>query len=253
MERLAKLVFFIGLLLYFVIAVVVRTPAEWGAWAALKAVPGLTLSGVSGSLWSGRAASAQVNINGQPLDLGSLQWQLNGWALFLLKACLNVESENARGYVCHGVNGTTIAEKLLVDQLPAKLLDSVIGVQLGGIGSATFQRAVIGRDGSVKDLEGSVSWQRGAINVGTGWFALGSFAADLTDNEQGGIRANIHDLEGEFVVQLQGEYTPGGQPRVNGTVTPKENAPQPLKDALSVFAETLDDGSFKVSWPIGGG
>ena len=60
MERLAKLVFFIGLLVYFLVTVVARTPAEWGAWVAIKSVPGLSLTGVSGTLWSGRAGSAQV-------------------------------------------------------------------------------------------------------------------------------------------------------------------------------------------------
>src|SRR5690606_10628635 len=127
------------------------------------------------------------------------------------------------------------------------------GVQIGGVGSATVQRAVLTRDGKVKDLEGSVTAQRLAVNVGTGWFALGSFAADAKENGQGGIALNITDIEGDFSVQVQGDFMIGGQPTLNGVITPKDSAPQPLKDALGVFTEMQDDGSYKITWPIGGG
>lgn len=252
MERLIKLLFFIGLLFYFVITVVVRTPAEWGAWVALKAVPGLSLTGVSGSLWSGRAGSAQVMINDHTLDLGSVQWRLDGWQLLLLKACLDVRSPNLQGGVCHSAGGTLGVQNLLVDQVPAKVFYNNPGVQIGGFGSATVQHATVTTDGEVKDLEGRLTVERLAINVGTGWFALGTFAADATENGLGGIALNIIDVEGDFGVQVQGEYTVGGQPTLNGLITPKETAPQPLVDAMGVFTESLDDGSFKVTWPLGG-
>jgi general secretion pathway protein N len=251
-ERLAKLLFFIGLLVYFIITVVVRTPAEWGAWIALKAVPGLSLTGVSGSLWSGRAGSAQVAVNGHTLDLGTVQWDLDAWSLLLLKACLDVHSPNLQGGVCHGVGGTLGVENLLVDQVPAKVFYNNPGVQIAGTGSATVQHAVLTTDGQVKDLEGRLTVERLAVNVGTGWFALGTFAADATENGTGGIALNITDVEGDFGVQVQGEYTVGGQPTLNGLITPKETAPQPLVDAMGVFTEAMDDGSYKVTWPLGG-
>lgn len=252
MERLAKLVFFIGLLVYFLVTVVARTPAEWGAWVAIKSVPGLSLTGVSGTLWSGRAGSAQVAVNGQTLDLGALQWRLNGWSLLLLKACLDVRSPSVQGGVCQSAGGTLSVRKLMVDQVPAKVFYNSPDVQVGGIGSAAVERADLSMDGQVKDLQGSLTWQRLAVNVGTGWFTLGTFVADARANGQGGIALHITDLEGDFKVDLQGDYTVGGQPTLNGLITPKETAPQPLKDALGVFTESLDDGSYKVTWPIGG-
>jgi general secretion pathway protein N len=251
-ERLAKLVFFIGLLVYFLITVVARTPAEWGAWVALKAVPGLSLTSVSGTLWSGRAGSAQVAVNGHTLDLGALQWRLDGWSLLMLKACLDVRSPNLQGGVCQSAGGTLSVRKLMVDQVPAKIFYNNPDVQIAGIGSAAAERAELTMDGKVKDLQGNLTLQRLAINVGTGWFTLGTFAADARANGQGGIALNIADLEGDFTVDLQGDYTVGGQPTLNGLITPKDTAPQPLKDALGLFTEALDDGSFKLTWPVGG-
>lgn len=252
MERLAKLLFFIGLGVYFLIAVVARTPAEWGAWLALKSLPGLSLSGVSGSLWSGRAASAQTYIFGQRVDLGALQWHLKPWSILTLSVCVDLESQVANGSVCHGVSGNTTVRNVLLDQLSVSLFNPP-GIQLGGTGNATLKQAIIARDGSLKDMQGSVSWQQAGINVGTGWFNLGSFAADVTENEEGGIRAQIQDLEGDFTVAVQAEFTLGKPLRANGLVTPKESAPQEIKEALSAFAEQQDDGSFKIAWPIGDG
>lgn len=252
MERLAKVIFFIGLLLYFVVVVAIRTPAEWGAWAALQASPDLTLSGVSGSLWSGKAASAQVRVGDENLELGPLSWTLDGLSLLQLKACLDIDSQTATGYVCRTFAGKNTAQKLLVDQVPMKLLDNTVGAQLGGTGSLTIDKARVTDEGRIEQLQGNVTWQRARVNAGTGWFALGSYAADLSANESGGVAAQIFDLEGNFEVQVQAEFTPGQEPRANGIIKPRPGAQQPLVDALSVFTETLDDGSFRVTWPIGG-
>jgi general secretion pathway protein N len=251
-ERLVKLLFFVGLGVYFLIAVLARTPAEWGAWVALKSMPGMNLSGVSGSLWSGRAASAQIYIYGQMVDLGAVHWRLKPLSLLSLNACADLESQIATGYICHGISGNTTVSKAIVDQLPVRLFNPP-GVQLGGSGSATLQHAVLARDGSLREMQGSVSWQQAGINVGTGWFNLGSFAADLTGNGEGGIRAKLQDIEGEFGVDVQVEFTPGKPISAAGTITPKANAPEPIKEALSAFTELQDDGSFKVAWPMGGG
>ena len=252
MERLAKIAFVIGLIVYFVFLVVVRTPAQWGAWAALQASPNLSISGVSGTLWSGKASTAQVNLGTETLDLGTLSWRLDAWKLLLLQACVDVDSTMVRGYVCRSLGGKNSAKNVLVDQVPMKLLDNVIGAQLGGVGNLTVEQGTFADNGRIDQLKGNVTWQHARINAGTGWFALGSYAADITGNDKGGIAGNIFDLEGNFSVQLQGDYTPGEQPRLNGIIKPKEGAEQPLIDALSVFTETQDDGSFRVTWPMGG-
>lgn len=252
MERLAKLLFVILLLVYFVIVVALRTPAQWGAWAAVQSVPNLTLTGVSGSLWSGKAATAQVRVGSDVLDLGTVSWSLDGLSLLALKVCLDIDSQNARGQVCRSLTGKNTVRQAVVDQLPVKLLNPMVGAQLGGAGSVTIQQGRFTDDGRIERLEGNVTWQNARVNVGTGWFALGSYAADIKNNENGGIAGNVFDIDGDFTVQLQGEYTPGQQPQLNGTVRPKEGAERPLVDALSIFTETLEDGSFRVTWPMGG-
>ena len=41
----------------------------------------VTLTGISGTIWSGHAARAWVEIDQQPLMLGRVQWQLQPWRI----------------------------------------------------------------------------------------------------------------------------------------------------------------------------
>jgi Type II secretion system (T2SS), protein N len=251
-ERLAKNLFFTLLIVYTLGTIVVRVPADWGAWGAVKFLPNLSLAGVTGSIWSGRAASAQARIGNEIIDLGELKWGVNVLPFFTLKTCVDIDSRTLRGNYCRDIVGKNIVRQLTIEQMPIKLVGNMLGVQLGGSGNLLVQEGEFQDNGQIELLKGNLTWQHGRVNVGTGWFALGSFAADLKHIDGGGIGAQITDIEGDFTVQLDGQYVQGQPPRVNGIIKPKETAQQPLIDALSVFAETLDDGSFRITWPMGG-
>lgn len=253
MERLVKILFFIGLAVYFVILVVLRTPAQWGASAVLNAVPNLSMTGISGTVWSGNAAAAYARIDDQVIDLGPLRWRLNGMSLLGLRACVDVQSDQLTGTLCRGMDGATTVQQLLVDQIPASLLNRGLMVNVDGTAGLTISNARFTSDGTIRQLDGNLSWQRARVNAGEGWFLLGSFAADLSTNDQGDVLAHIMDFEGEFEVDLQAVYTPGhDEPKINGIIRARPNASGQLVSALSLFAETLDDGSYRVTWPMGG-
>lgn len=254
MERLIKILFFVALIIYFLILVAARTPAQWGAYTVVQSVPNVRLAGVSGTLWSGRAAGAQVDLQGQVLDLGVLQWQLNPLSLLAMRGCVEISSDRLNGTACRNLlTGQNSIENAFVDQLSAGMFNDELMVNLGGTAGLTVRRAVVNDHGSLKELDGSLSWQRARINAGDGWFQLGDFGADLTHNPRGGVVAQIYDVEGPFAVDLHVEYTPGEpQPRLNGVINPRPNAPPAIINALSVFTEMLDDGSFRVVWPMDG-
>jgi general secretion pathway protein N len=180
-------------------------------------------------------------------------WRINAWKLLTLKACVDLTNHMVSGNVCHGIDGVIRLNKVLVDQVPTKVLDSIVQAQLAGTANATFQQAAITRQGQIRELQGSVSWQQAGINVGTGWMNLGGFAADLSANGQNGLLADLRDLEGDFTIAVKADYTLGGELKMSGNIVPKPSAPQMLKDALGVYTEAQDDGSFKVTWPIGSG
>ncbi len=253
MGRALKVVFAVALVILFVFLVIARIPAEWGAWAVTRTVPNVKLGGVSGTLWEGRARSAMVVLDGQPLDLGVLDWNFKAMPLVILNACVDVRSVRLSGDVCHGVlSGTNTVEQLMLDQLPARLLDRSVGAQLTGTGSLTVQQAEITDEGQVRKLAGNFSWQGAKVNYGDGWLNLGSYSADLTDNGKGGVRAIITDTSGDFEISLNGEYGLGAEPVLDGTVKPRNTASAMIVNALSLIAEADDSGSYRITWPMGG-
>lgn len=250
--RLFKLLFGLGLIIYFCVVVITRIPAGWGAHFLVKGAPNLQLNGISGTLWNGKAAGAAITIDGKTIDLGRLNWHLQPMALLQLKACALIRSDLLNGDVCRTAGGLNILTNVMVDSFPAKLLNDAMGAQLAGFGNITVGEFKVTDDGDIKQLSGNVTWQDAAINVGTGWFQLGSYGVGLSENGSGGLYADITDLEGEFKVNVRGDIKLRQMPKLNGTIHPKEKAPEEIKQALSIFAEPTNDGGFTITWPMGG-
>ena len=60
----------------FLVFVLSNIPAIWGAWVLSRGT-GLAMSGVTGSVWNGKASLASLQMCGQEHSLGQLSWQLN--------------------------------------------------------------------------------------------------------------------------------------------------------------------------------
>ncbi len=253
MGKLLKVIFGLFLLVYFVVAVVSRTPAKVVAGAIVNAAPGVTLGSVSGTAWNGRAGAATVQLPGKLLDLGGVRWKISPAALLGLNLCVDLDSGLLRGNVCRSLSGSNQFSQVFVDDFPMSMLGDMIGAELAGTGNVTIQKAVIDDAGTISDIKGNVTWMRARGNGGGGWYPLGSFAAELSPNGNGGIHAHVVDVDGEFEVKLDGEVGVKSLPKVLGTIKPRANAPQILVDTLMVFTELQDDGTYKLTWPIGGG
>ncbi|OBT10138.1 general secretion pathway protein GspN [Vibrio sp. UCD-FRSSP16_10] len=108
------------LLIVFVCSVIVNLPAKF-AIEQLPRINGLTISGVSGSLWQGTAK----RVTWQQYGFGEVNWDLQVWKLFQGKAELNVRlgrnSEldlTGRGTIGYGFSGPYASN--LVLSMPAK-------------------------------------------------------------------------------------------------------------------------------------
>lgn len=249
--RLLKLLLVVGLATYFCIVVVTRIPAGWGAYFLVQAAPNMQLNGVSGTVWQGEAANAKITIDGKTIDLGRLNWRLQPLALLQMKACAQIRSDLLNGDVCRNAAGVNVLTDVMVDRLPARVLNDAMGAQLAGVGNITVGEFRVKDNGEILELDGSLTWNDAGINAGTGWFQLGSYAVDLTENGSGGLYADISDIEGEFDVAVRGDIKLREMPKLSGTIHPKAGAPDPLKQALSIFAEPLDDGGFRINFPGG--
>lgn len=251
--RLFSLLFGLGLLIYVCLMIVTRIPAGWGAYFVQSAAPNLQLSAVTGTVWNGEAANAKITIDGKTIDLGRLTWHLEPLALFQMRACAKVRSDLLGGDVCRSANNVNMLSDLVVNRLPAQVLNDAMGASLFGHGDITVNRFHVKDNGDILDLEGHLTWENAAIDprTGTGRMELGNYAVALTENGTGGLYADITDLSGEFDVDIRGDIKLREMPKLTGTIRPSANAPNPIVQALSIFAEPLDDGGFRINFPGG--
>ena len=252
-SKLVKSLLLFALIIYFVFLVVARTPASWGAWAVHKAVPEVWLTGVTGTVWDGRAGGGAVLLGDQALPLENLHWQLKPWSLLSLKLCAEVNlqlmGQPASGIFC-GAPGNRLSARNVQLSGPMALASETLVLPLAGLASIQLQNLRM-KGERVEALEGNFSWRDARWHNSENWVSLGAFAAKLSANEQGGVQAQIFDLDGPFTVDLTGNYVLHQQPSLTGTVAASPEAPEQIRSALQFVGVPMDDGSFRIAWPPG--
>ncbi|WP_096085599.1 type II secretion system protein N [Agaribacterium haliotis] len=251
-KNILKLPLALFLVLYFLYLVVSSAPAAWAAWAAHKAVPNLWLNSVEGSLWSGKAQSAQVDIGPESFALGALNWQLNPWTLLILKPCVDfsasLPNQQLSGSVCHGLGGTTELSDLNID-LPLSVIKAILPMPASGSVSVQVLKAKFDKQLHVEQLAARGSWQKAKVHNGETWMSFGSFAANAEADGQGGVSAKIFDLEGPYKSDFTASWAMGKDASIAGTVAPQNGADQVIIQGLQILGEDLGDGSYRVQWP----
>lgn len=222
----------------FLVFVLSNIPAIWGAWVLTRGT-GLAMSGVTGSVWNGKASLASLQMNGQEHSLGQLSWKLN--PLSLITRCAQVATklpaQEFTGEVCAGANGEVEVHNADIS-VPSSILQSKIPVPIQGqfsshIDSLQLRGNVLGK------LKGNFTWSGARVNTGTNWLDIGSYAAELVDNGNNGVSAKLFQLSGPLDVNLQIELAaPAG-----GRVTGEFAGPQTFfesanaQDVLAMFAQ----------------
>lgn len=224
----------------FLLFVISNTPAIWGAYLLTRGT-GVALSGVTGTLWNGRASLASVRTSEQEYSLGQLSWSLSPLSLLTLSPCANVTTtlpmQQFRGEICSGASGVMKVRNADVS-LPVALLQAKIPVPIQGQFSSHIDELEL-RGNVLLKLKGNLTWNSARVNTGVNWLDIGSYAAELNDNGSNGISAKFFQLSGPVDVNLQIELAaPSG-----GTVKGELAAPQSFFDAanardlLAMFAQ----------------
>ncbi|WP_075186977.1 type II secretion system protein N [Teredinibacter haidensis] len=248
-KKLIKPTLITFLVLYFLYLVLSRAPAEIAASVMHKTIPNLWLTGVEGSVWEGKAKGAQLDLANSALPLGSLTWSLSAWSLLMLKPCVSFETRGGgpilSGVACQSIAGSTSLKDVSIETAIAPFGD-VLGAPLSGQGSVNIISAKLSNR-RVEKMDARVSWQNGSINPGEGWVVLGSYGATVSENNQGGIKAKITDLDAPLQVDLTAEASLNSW-QVVGSVTPQANAHDLLKGGIQLIGEETEPGTYEVQW-----
>lgn len=237
-------------LLFWLVFVIGQIPASWGGYLMTRGTP-LALSGISGTLWQGKAGMASVEIDGRHYALGSLSWQLNPLSLLTLSPCAdiatNLERQQVSGTACAGLGGslsltdTSISVPAgLIQELPEAIkLSGQINIQLKNLGL---------KDRQLHTLDGKLSWTQARLHNGQSWLQLGAFAADLSHTEEGHIRAHVFALEGPVDVTGEVIMPLTGGIHIDAVLAMSDDFAREVQAEqwLPLMAEPLDNGKHRL-------
>lgn len=245
---------FIGVFIW-VWVVVSHIPAHWAAYAITRAAP-VAMSGVTGTLWSGKASLASVRINQTDLSLGQLSWSLEILPLFQLKTCAHIttsmDNQTFDGRVCAQKNKFVIENATA--SLPARAVQPFTPISLDGQFSFNIDNWQMAEN-KLQKLRAKIAWINARVYNGSNWMAFGVLAADLVDDTKNGLSAHVFDVNSplriDAVINLL--YPLGGS--VKGGMGAPEGF---VKDAnatawLSMFATQqgqAENGQLKYTFDV---
>lgn len=222
--------------LYFVVS---NLPAVWAAYALTRGGD-IAMSGVSGTIWSGRASLVSVKIKGSDHSLGELTWDLKILSLFTLKPCAlittQMDNQQFDGLVCvKGKTGVTLKD--VTASFPAGLIQPLLPLAIDGQFSMTIEKLEV-ENSQLLGVRGKASWMNAKIYNGANWMTLGGLGADLVDDGKKGLSAHIMDVNSPLHLDLVGNLPfPTGGSIKGGVAMPEAFFREANASAwLSMFA-----------------
>ena len=232
-----------GLLLglaIFLISSLVRLPA------ALLAEPlaeqNIFAQGLSGSIWSGRAAALSAKVNGQIIPWGEVSWSLAPLSVFSLSPTLEFRTQlgqqsMAGRMTVAGTEYVTLTQ--LTGQIPALLARLFAPVSLGGQLIFEFDELLWGKTGGVRRVEGTLVWREATWVSAVDRVPLGVYQLSLSSPEDT-IRGVVSSSAGSVSANGELQYADGNY-AIDLLVQPEGYGQQRLRQTLALIAQPEGD------------
>lgn len=207
-------------------------------------VPGLQATGVSGSIWDGRAAG----LFAAGLNLGSVEWRLDFLPLLFGRVRIELVATRSDGFARGTLllrPGRSVALEDWTASVPVKAATE-LGVPGGWQGTARAELAeVLIDNGWVADARGTVEGidltgpERSPVNIGSYRVTLPADTVDSTD----GIVGRLEDIGGPLAVRGQIRLGRDRSYLIEGRVAARPDAPRSVMNAIQYLGAPDADGS----------
>jgi general secretion pathway protein N len=232
-----------GIIAYFVF-LIATVPAAPVLGLFKDHIP-VTVSNVSGTLWSGRASSVNTRNN---LTLKNVEWSFLPSHLLLASAAISVNAEFNNNPL-HTRLSTGIGGNLSVDDLDMKLdaadVATLVSLPLGelsGIFQLHIDNAYI-EPGLVPRVNGTLDWKQASVTIAES-ADLGTVSVLINENDESPLSASISNkgghlaLKGTFTTSAQGDYS------LQLSMKPNATASSNLSSSIAMFAKKQSNGEF---------
>ena len=217
-----------GLITIAVVTLLITIVATFPARVAyrLAGVPGVAMSGISGTAWNGTAREASINGS----YLRNLSWQFRPVRLFSGELAYEIGAEPVSGFIDAEVAaalGGSLALRELRGSLPASLLQPALQVPgLQGVVNLDFERLEL-QDGIPVAANGVLQVSNLVVPL-VNRDSLGGYKADFA-TQNNGIVASVEDTDGVVDMAASLHLRPDRSYEFTGLVIAKPNAPDALR------------------------
>ncbi len=230
-----------SLVVLLVLALIILAPARL-LLSVLPEQP-LQLSGLSGTLWQGRASQASLRLAPGVLQLGEVEWRLKPLSLLTLSPSLDVSSRWGNQHLSSKVKLYSDQHVRLRDldaSIPASLAQHLAPLAIDGNLSLQFDELEI-EDGAPRVATGRVVWRDASWRSPQGLQPLGTFALQLQTPEAGQLQGEIITVSGPL--QASGQLGLKGRSyQVNALLSSERALDPQLERSLELFAQPTPEG-----------
>ena len=221
-----------------IVLLIARAPASLLGYAL---PPGVKAIGLTGTVWNGGVAHAEMPLQSQPFALGRIAWRLNPTGL-LFGDLIRLQSDWGSQQVNASVSPTFNGSFRLNDaelRIDLGWLRQLLPLYVGGQLEADIASLRINADGMPTTAVGRVVWKNATWRAIGGDVSLGSYAIDVTTSDTG-IRAGIITLKG--ALEVDGSVTIAGDSyRVAANLSGPAARNEAFQQAIALLA--VPDGS----------
>jgi general secretion pathway protein N len=232
----------IALVVYF-LALLATIPASLFTGVINRNLPGVTVTDLQGSLWSGRIGHLYVAGN----SLEGVEWHLQPWALLLGRLQLGLEYADQRNHVelslARGFTGSNQIRGL-EGQLQVEWVQGLTPYSIPVFkGMLQFDDVYLSLDGIIPvDASGTLHWRGAAVDMGQ-TVRLGQLQARL-DRSEDKVLVVLNETSGRLEGDARLSIAEDGGYRLEAKLKPTDKGAD-LTRHLALVMQRSSDGSFR--------
>jgi len=204
----------------------------------------VTIQGVSGTLWNGKAYTISVN----NMQFKKTRWSFNLWKLFIGKISINLDTRYLENSITAEI-GTSFTGRYFTNDLSAKISASEIAqlaniplAQLGGKIAVDIEHAQW-KQGEFPLASGVIKWNNATVTIAD-TASLGNVTIVLSESDQRLLNAEIKNQGGDIKISGSAELVPENNYAAEIKLSPTATANNNIRQSLGFFATKQPNGEY---------
>ena len=207
----------------------------------------VSIQGVSGSLWDGKAYLIRIDNN---IQLDQTHWSFNLWKLLIGKLSLNIDTSFLDETITAEA-GSSFLGRIFVNDLKATVSASEV-TRLANIPIAKLDGPIIlniqhaqWKQGELPLASGSIKWNDASVSIAE-TASLGNVLILLSESDQQLLNAEIKNQGGDIRISGNAELIPDADYVADITLVPNASASNNVKQSLGMFAKRQPNGEYNI-------